>query len=65
MFLTSFNVCFMFGYAYFVCQCLQTAIWLFLGQDLAFFVEDRFGWQPWLLILNWCMTGLGVSYWKF
>jgi len=55
----------MFGYAYFVCQCLQTAIWLFLGQDLAFFVEDRFGWQPWLLILNWCMTGLGVSYWKF
>jgi len=37
----------------------------FLGQDLAFFVEDRFGWQPWLLILNWCMTGLGVSYWKF
>ena len=39
MFLTSFNVCFVFGYAYFM--CLKTAIWLFLGQDLAFFGEDR------------------------
>ena len=38
MFLMSFNVCFVFGYAYFVCICLKTAIWLFLIKT---------GWQPW------------------
>jgi len=29
MFLTSFNVNFVFGYACFICICLKTAIWLF------------------------------------
>jgi len=29
MFLTSFNVYFVFGYAYFMCICFKTAIWLF------------------------------------
>jgi len=44
MFMTSFNVYFVFGYAYFMCICLKTAVWLFLaflGQGLAFFDEDR------------------------
>jgi len=44
MVLTSFNVYFVFGYAYFLCICCKTAIWLFLaflGQGLAFFGEDR------------------------
>jgi len=41
MFLTNFNVYFVFGYAYFMCICLKTAIWLFLGQGLTFFGEDR------------------------
>jgi len=37
MFLTGFNVYFVFGYAYFaVCVCLKTATWVFLGQGLAF-----------------------------
>jgi len=31
MFLTSFNVYFVFGYAYFMCICLKTAIWHFLA----------------------------------
>jgi len=44
MFLTSFNVYFVFGYACFMCICLKTAIWLFLGQGLAFFMKT--GWQP-------------------
>jgi len=46
MFLTSSNVCFVFGYAYFMRYCLKTAIWLFLGQDLAFFGEDRLATLP-------------------
>jgi len=29
------------GYACFLCIYLKTAIWLFLGQGLAFFDEDR------------------------
>jgi len=44
MFLTSFNVYFVFRFAYFKCICLQTAIWLFLRQGLAFLVKT--GWQP-------------------
>jgi len=31
MFLTGFNVYFVFGYAYFLCICLETAISLFLA----------------------------------
>jgi len=41
MFLTSFNIWFVRGYACFLCIYLKTAIWLFLGQGLAFFDEDR------------------------
>jgi len=41
MFLTSFNVYFVFGYAYFMCIWLKTAMWLFLRQGLAFFYGDR------------------------
>jgi len=44
MFLTSFNVYSVFGYAYFMCICLKTAIWpflAFLGQGLAFSDEDK------------------------
>jgi len=37
MFLTSFNVYFAFGYACFMCICLKTAIWLFLGERSGFF----------------------------
>jgi len=47
MFLTSFNVYFVFGFAYFICICLETAIWLFLGQQgegLAFLMKT--GGQP-------------------
>jgi len=44
MFLTSFNVYFVFGYAYFMCICLKTAIWLFLGQGMAFLMKT--GGQP-------------------
>jgi len=42
MFLRSFNVYFVFGYACFMCICLKTAIWLFLaflGQGMAFLVK--------------------------
>jgi len=44
MFLTSFNVYFIFAYAYFMRICFETATWLFLvylRQGLAFFGEDR------------------------
>ena len=41
IFLTSFNMYFVFGYACFTCICLKTAIWLFWGQGLAVFGEDR------------------------
>jgi len=44
MLLTSFNVYFVCGCACFMCICLKTATWRFLaylGQGLAFFVEDR------------------------
>jgi len=41
MFLTSFNAYFVLGYACFMCICLKTTLWLFLGQGLAFFGEDR------------------------
>jgi len=34
IFLTSFNVDFMFGYACFMCICLKTATWLFWGQSM-------------------------------
>jgi len=42
-FLTSFDICFVFGYAFFMCIHLKTAIWLFLEQDPEFFVKT--GWQ--------------------
>jgi len=41
MFMTSFNVYFVFGYSYIMCICRKTAIWLFLGYGLAFFGENR------------------------
>ena len=41
MFLTSFNVYFVFGYACIMCICRKTTIWLFLGHGLAFFGENR------------------------
>jgi len=44
MFLTSFNIYFVFGYACSMCICLKTAVWLslaFFGQGLDFFSEDR------------------------
>jgi len=44
--LTSFNVYFVFGYAYFMFVFLKTAIWLFLGQGLAFFDEERLATLP-------------------
>jgi len=45
MFLTSFDIRFVFGYACFMCiSCLKTAIWLVLGQGLAFLVKTD--WQP-------------------
>ena len=43
MFLMSFNVYFVFGYACIMCICRKTAIWLCLGHDLAFFGENRLG----------------------
>ena len=49
MVLTSFNVYFVFVYAYFMCslyaaKLLSGLFWLFLGQSLAFLV--KIGWQP-------------------
>ena len=47
MFLTSFNIYFVFEYACFTWICLKTGIWLFLaywGQFLFFLVKT--GWQP-------------------
>ena len=44
IFLTSFNVYFVFGYAWFMYIFLKTAIWLFLaffGTRSGFFDEDR------------------------
>jgi len=41
MFLTSFNVYFVLGYACCMCKCLKTAIWLFWDK-ICFFSEDRF-----------------------
>jgi len=49
MFLTSFNVYFMFGYACIMCICRKTAIWLFLaflGHGLTFFGENRLATLP-------------------
>jgi len=40
MFLTGFNVYFVFGYACFMSMCLKSAVWLFWWQGLAF-GEDR------------------------
>ena len=40
MFLTSFNVYFVFGYACFMCICLKTTIWLFL----TFLAQGLFFW---------------------
>jgi len=63
VFLTSFNVYFVFGYAYFMCICLKIAIWLFLtflGQDLAFLVKT--GWQAcWLARVCQALGGLGLT----
>jgi len=44
MFLTSFNVYFVFVYAYFVCICLKTLIWLCWDKVWLFLVNT--GWQP-------------------
>jgi len=41
LFLTSFNVYFAFAYACFMCICPKTPLWLFLGQGLDFFGENR------------------------
>ena len=41
MFLMSLNVCFVFGCVCFMYICVRTAIWLFLGQGLAFLGKDR------------------------
>jgi len=41
MFLTSFNVYFVFGYACFMCICLKITIRVFLGQGLPVYGEDR------------------------
>jgi len=41
MFPTTFNIHFVFGYACFMCICLETAIWLFWASS-GFFVEDGF-----------------------
>ena len=44
MFLTSFNIYFVFGYACFIFVCFMTAIWSFptsLELGLAFFCEVR------------------------
>jgi len=41
MFLTSFNVYFVFDHVCFMYICLKTAIWLFLEQSLTFSDEDR------------------------
>jgi len=45
MFLRSFNIYFVFGYACFMCICLKTAIWLFWDKVWLFLVKT--GWQPW------------------
>jgi len=42
-FVTSFNVCFVCGFACFMCICLKTAIWLFWDEVLLFLVKT--GWQ--------------------
>jgi len=42
-----FNIYFVFGYACSMCICLMTAIWLFLGQGLDFFSEDRLSTLTW------------------
>ena len=44
MFLTSFNVYFVFGYACFMCLCLKTTIHIFGGKVWLFMV--RTSWQP-------------------
>jgi len=44
MFLLSFNICFVFANACFMCICLKTAIWLILalfGKRSGFFGEDE------------------------
>ena len=49
MFLTGFDVHFLFGYVYFLCICLETAIWLlqpFWGGKVWLFLMKT-GWQPW------------------
>ena len=61
MFLTSFNVYFVFGCACFMCVCLKTAIWVFLaflGQGLAFFVKT--GWQPCCVVQQDSILQAGV-----
>jgi len=41
MFLTSFNVYSVFGYACIAYLCRKTTVWLFLRNGLAFFGENR------------------------
>ena len=43
MFLTSFNVCFVWLCMFYMCICLKTVICFFLGQGLFF---GWTGWQP-------------------
>jgi len=48
MFLTSFDVHFVFGYACFMYICIKTAIWLFSGLlwDKVWLILVKTGWQP-------------------
>jgi len=47
MFLTSFNVCFVFSYAFFMCICFKTAICFFLA-----FLGTRSGFFWWIQVGN-------------
>jgi len=59
MFLKSFNVYFVFVCAYFICICLKTPIWIFLGQNLAFLVNT--GCQPCLQYVH----HFQLRHWQF
>jgi len=47
MFLTSFNIYFVFGCACFMCICRKTAICSFWDKIWLFLAKT--GWQPWLV----------------
>jgi len=61
MFLTSFNVYFVFGYACIMCICRKTAIWLFLA-----FFGTRSGFFWWKQVGNpvpWCLGASSIIFW--